>query len=373
MNRERSFFEHKGMPLTAVENAGRVQETHAPWLQSFTRRPAVDAAEGKRFPDLSALSLDSSQAEDTFPPGDAASEAKAGGRSNAAPAEPDVMLRRSVAGSAASTPAPVNPQGAGSRSSTMPGSAKGNAEIIAMGRAQDARAGRLDPLWKEPGVSPLEVLSGNRQRTPGAGENATTLPAMAGPGGSPASSGNDSRQPDTTIQKDVTIHATLSPVGHAAGDSTAAASSNVQVVESPMSLHGAGARESLTDSLRQIQLEAATEQSQERRAGVAQIEPVRMEMSGSASMQVGVRVVMPAPARADNNRSQQELLERFNQEAPHQQPGGRRVHIRNLHITVQKAATPQPQPAPTPTQPQPAAAAPQSFFNPWERHLSAFD
>lgn len=371
MNRERSFFEHKGMPLTAVENAGRVRETPAPWLQSFTRRPAVDAEERKRFPDSPALSLDSSLTEDTFPPGDAASEVKAGGRSNAPPAEPDVMLRRSVAGSAASTPAPVNPAGAGSRSSTTPGPARGNAEISVMGRAGDAHAGRLDPPWKEPGVSPLEVLPGDRQRPLGVGENAMPLPAMAGAGASPASSGNDSRQPDISIQKRVTIHATLPPFGHAAGDSPAAALSNVQVVKSPMSLPWADASESRADSLRQNPFEAATEQSQERRAGGTQIEPVRMEMSGSTSLQVGVRVVMPAPAKAHTNRSQQELLERFNQRAPQQQPGGRRVHIRNLHITVQKAATPQPQPAPT--QPQPAAAAPQSFFNPWERHLSAFD
>lgn len=77
------------------------------------------------------------------------------------------------------------------------------------------------------------------------------------------------------------------------------------------------------------------------------------------------------------DRSQQALLERLNDRAAPQQQagGGRRVHIGNLRITVQRpaiAAAQTPSSAPS-AQPQAAAAAGQTLFNPWERHYMAFD
>ena len=78
------------------------------------------------------------------------------------------------------------------------------------------------------------------------------------------------------------------------------------------------------------------------------------------------------------DRSQRALLERLNDRAsPQQQAGvGRRVHIGNLRITVQRpamAAAQTPPSAPSAQPQQAPAAAGQPLFNPWERHYMAFD
>jgi hypothetical protein len=79
-----------------------------------------------------------------------------------------------------------------------------------------------------------------------------------------------------------------------------------------------------------------------------------------------------------SDRSQRALLERLNDRpSPQQQAGvGRRVHIGNLRITVQRpamAAAQTPPSAPSAQPQQAPAAAGQPLFNPWERHYMAFD
>lgn len=374
MNRERSCFEHKGMPLRATENVGRVPLPHAPWLQSFDRMPAVNAEERKLFPGSRELFSDASQPEDTPATGDVLSKTKSEDGGQSVEGQPNVVLRRSVAGKATSTQAPANPPNIGGRNPGKPETAKGNTQLSPMGGSSDAAAGGPNPLWSKRDISSLEVLSGTKQETPGTGKNVA----------SSFTSGNDAEQPHVTIQKHVTIQTALSPTGSAitsttmpGTDGTTTAVNHTQIVASPMAFAGDGATGFRTDSMLQNpsarMVGAAPEASSQERQKGTQIVPVRMEMSGSKLMQERVTVVMPAAPKARNNRGQQQLLERLNQSAPQPQHGGRRVQIRNLHITVQKPATPQVQPASQPAQPQPAAAAQKTFFNPWERHLSAFD
>jgi hypothetical protein len=105
-------------------------------------------------------------------------------------------------------------------------------------------------------------------------------------------------------------------------------------------------------------------------------ETARVQMGGGNIPAGTTRPAAMPESRPQNERSQQALLERLNDRAaaPHQQGGGRRVHIGNLQITVQRpamAAT-QAQPSAPSVQPQAAPAA-QISFNPWERHYMAFD
>jgi hypothetical protein len=106
-------------------------------------------------------------------------------------------------------------------------------------------------------------------------------------------------------------------------------------------------------------------------------EAARVPMGGSNSSAGTAAPVAVPESRSHSYRSQQALLDRLNDRAAslHQQSGGgRRVHIGNLRITVQRPAmeaTQTPPSAPS-AQPQAATAAP-ILFNPWERLYTAFD
>ncbi len=111
-----------------------------------------------------------------------------------------------------------------------------------------------------------------------------------------------------------------------------------------------------------------------------QFEAARTPMgAGNATGSHAASPVISA-SQPQGEKSQQALLDRLNSRpAPQQEnSGGRRLHIGNLQITVQRPAIApaQTQPSLSATQPstqtQPAAA-PQTFFNPWERHHMAFD
>jgi hypothetical protein len=85
-------------------------------------------------------------------------------------------------------------------------------------------------------------------------------------------------------------------------------------------------------------------------------------------------------SQPQGEKSQQALLDRLNSRPAQQQEnsGGRRLHIGNLQITVQRPAIAPAQPQPALSSAQPSthtqpSAAPQTFFNPWERHHMAFD
>jgi hypothetical protein len=108
--------------------------------------------------------------------------------------------------------------------------------------------------------------------------------------------------------------------------------------------------------------------------------PVRSARTpmGAGNVPIGnTRQPAMPESQPQSNGSQQALLDRLNDRATPQQQagGGRRVHIGNLRIRVQRpamAAAQTPSSAPL-AQPQAAAAAGQTLFNPWERHYMAFD
>jgi hypothetical protein len=107
--------------------------------------------------------------------------------------------------------------------------------------------------------------------------------------------------------------------------------------------------------------------------------PVRSERTpmGAGNIPIGnTRQPAMPESQPQSDGSQQALLDRLNDRATPQQQagGGRRVHIGNLRITVQRPAIAAQTPSSAPlAQPQAAAAAGQTLFNPWERHYMAFD
>jgi hypothetical protein len=108
--------------------------------------------------------------------------------------------------------------------------------------------------------------------------------------------------------------------------------------------------------------------------------PVRFARTpmGAGNIPTGnIQSAMPE-TQPRSDRSERALLERLNDRASRQQQAGvgRRVHIGNLRITVQRpamAAAQTPPSAPSAQPQQAPAAAGQPLFNPWERHYMAFD
>lgn len=106
-------------------------------------------------------------------------------------------------------------------------------------------------------------------------------------------------------------------------------------------------------------------------------EAARVPMGGGDSSSGTTAPVAVAESQPQSYGSQQALLDRLNDRAAslHQQSsGGRRVHIGNLRITVQRPAMEATQTPPSALSAQPQAAPPAPIlFNPWERLYTAFD
>ena len=174
------------------------------------------------------------------------------------------------------------------------------------------------------------------------------------------------------VQKHITVQTEVSSMSAAAAAMPlpgGAVLPGIEAMESPMSL--AAIMETGSVFLPDETFAATTI--------VPQATPTRFE-SARVEMGVGMTGVQAMPPVTPENqphgeRSQQSLLDRLNSrpDVQQQESGGRRVHIGNLHITVQRPAIAQAPPFAPSAQPQSAAAAPQTFFNPWERLHTAFD
>lgn len=363
MSRERSYFEHNGMPLQAAPNAGRVRHTQEPWLGSFTARvaPAEQQGTGKAG-EMAGLTADvpgmNDEAEGDAPrssppkmpltPGPTGAQATEAIQSGANPLHPHST---SAAGADAQANVPNNYFGAAIDRSMLP---------VIPASALQAKA-----------------ASGTETK-PAAGTEANTQNRMT------ESAGARSVEPDATrllpsvlVQKHLSVQTEISFMPTAMEVATALPDAPplplVVTMGAPLSMSIAAATEN-SGTLRPAESAAAVALFPS--AVPVHFEAARVQMGGGNIPAGTTRPAAMPESRPQNERSQQALLDRLNDRAvaPHQQGEGRRVHIGNLHITVQRPAMPatQTQPSAPSVQPQ-AASATQILFNPWERHYMAFD
>jgi hypothetical protein len=364
MSRERSYFEHNGMPLQAAPNAGRVRHVQAPWLGSFIAQaaPAEQQGAGKAAVAMTGLTAEVSGMNDE-PEGDTPQ--------SSAPKMPlaDWPTGAQATDAIQSGANPQHPH------STWAAGADAHANATNIDARADIDRSTLP-------VIPASLLQAKPARgtetKPAAGTEANT------PNRITESAGARSVEPDATrllpsvlVQKHVSVQTEISFMPTATEVATALPGTPplplVVAMGAPPSMSVAAATE---NSGTPMPAESAAAVALSPAPVLVHFEAARVQMGVSNIPAGNTRPAAMPESRPQNDRSQQALLDRLNDRAtpPHQQGGGRRVHIGNLHITVQRpamAATQTPPLAPS-VQPQ-AASAGQILFNPWERHYMAFD
>jgi hypothetical protein len=375
MSREPSYFENSGMPVLAP-SAGRVRHAHEPWLGSFSTRPAQAA---ERQPGSMPAASAPEAAEEIVAayaengqsqPGTRVADAPtASTQINELPAAPS-LLQRATASSTAVQSGGATPSG------VQAGFAANRAETPHAAIGSALTPSLLPDRPPVPVANPhLMPASDGAMNAAGGSESFITSPI--GIAGAPPkeAEGAAVSMPKVLVQKHITIQtevsamaggegvAAFSPAANAAGPFFAA-------VNSPLPMMTAADTASLFLPQEDFAATPAMPQTASARPGAARMEMGANDISGMPAMPQAMPTGQPR-----NEVSQQALLERLSyRPAPRQEAGGRRVHIGNLHITVQRpamaAAAPPSSVSSAPAQP---AAAPQTFFNPWERHNPAFD
>jgi hypothetical protein len=361
MSREPSYFEHNGMPLHASPNAGRVRQMQEPWLGLFTahrvhpseQRPSGTSGIVMPEPSIETIGINE--------------EAEGSAQQSASEfvAAPSLLQRAGTIPSASVT------QSTNQQQPQLTSAAQPDKPNVAVSSLMGQQAIPVNIRHAEPA-------------------HRTEIKAAGGPDGEGAnlSTGSDSLRndfsdavplpPRVLVQKHLTIQTEISSISNTSSEPPTTLLPGGTLVPlmaamgSPISLAG----EAGTQPGRTLTSNGNFSASTVIPAAV----PVRFARTPMGAGNIPIidmsRRAMPE-IQPQSDRSQRALLERLNDRAsPQQQAGvGRRVHIGNLRITVQRpamAATQTPSSAPLP-QPQAAAAAGQTLFNPWERHYMAFD
>lgn len=361
MSRERSYFEHNGMPLHASPNAGRVRPMQNQWLGLFTAHPAQPAEQ--RPSGTPGIVMPEPSIEATGMNGEAEGSAQLS--ASELPAAPNLLQRAATGVSSTSVTQSVNQQ-----QPQLPSAAQPNQPNAGVNSHMRQPAIPVNVRHAEPAHGAEFKSAGGPE-----GESTNLVAGRAGV------RDDDSHAaplpPHVLVQKHLTIQTEISSMSGASEPATTLLPGSAIVpltaaMGSPISLAGeAGTEpgETLTSS-----------ESFSVPAVIPAAAPVRFARTsmGAGNGPIG-NIKQPAMlgSQPQIDRSQQSLLDRLNDRAaPPQHAGGnRRVHIGNLRITVQRpamAAAQSPSSAPLP-QPQAAAAAGQPLFNPWERHYMAFD
>lgn len=361
MSRERSYFEHNGMPLQAAANAGRVRHTQEPWLGSFTAHRAQPAEQQRSGTGGVVMPEPSNE---VIGMNDEAGQSPA----SEMPAAPS-LLQRAATGTAGVPPTSVTQ----SINQQQP-------QFTSAAQPNEPNTGISAPMG-QPGipvnVRHAEPAHGTEIKTAGEPEGASANLVTGGAGLPGDVSDSAPSLPRVLVQKHFTIQTEISSVSAAGEPATmslpdGALSPLVAAMGSPISMAGAAGTET-----------GETLMSSESFSAAAILPPAvpvreaRLVHMGSGNLpNENIKPLAMPESQPQSGRSQKALLDRLNDRAAPQQQerGGRRVHIGNLRITVQRpaiAGAPAPASAPS-AQPQ-AAAAGQTLFNPWERHYMAFD
>jgi hypothetical protein len=362
MSREPSYFEHNGMPLHASPNAGRMRQMQEPWLGLFTTHRAQSAEQRPSGAPGMVMPVPSNEVTDLHGEAEGSAQLPANEMS-AAPS----LVQRAATGTTGVPSTSVNQSSNQQQQHTS--AVQLNQPNIAVS----------SPLG-QPSV-PVNAEPANRAE----------IKSVGGPEGESANlatGGNSLRNdfsdavplpPRVLVQKHLTIQTEISSMSAASGPATTSLPGGVMpfvaAMESPILPAGeVGTEQSETLTSRESFSAAAV------LPAAVPVRSARTPMgAGAGNILIGnARQPAMPEIQPQVDRSQRALLERLNDRAsPQQQAGvGRRVHIGNLRITVQRpamAAAQTPPSAPSAQPQQAPAAAGQPLFNPWERHYMAFD
>jgi hypothetical protein len=387
MSQEKSYLEHSGMPMQATPNAGRVRRAQGPWPNTFSARPAQTVEQKQSgmvavaMPGFNNEVAEMDEVSKTRHSREQHHDAL--GTVNESLAEPSLLQRASEASSIGAQSGSANSAIAQSAlSAGAPQHSASSFTSAAMGPAVNLEALAASPAmnvgFSEPtSASGMETGSASEYSTNKQEDgfaNPVTSRSAVQEGAVPSA-----LQPQV-VQKHITVQTEFSPMSAGPGMVMPSQSRPVfatsEKMESHMAMNSAASteNESVFAPGESFAVPAIPQTT------FLQFETARTQMgAGNAMGGQATAPVMPA-SQPHGEKSQQALLDRLNSRpAPQQEnSGGRRLHIGNLQITVQRPAVApaQTQPSLSSTQPstqsQPAAA-PQTFFNPWERHHMAFD
>jgi hypothetical protein len=360
MSREPSYFEHNGMPLHASPNAGRVRQMQEPWLGLFTahrvhpseQRPSGTSGIVMPEPSIETIGINE--------------EAEGSAQQSASEfvAAPSLLQRAGTIPSASVT------QSTNQQQPQLTSAAQPDKPNVAVSSLMGQQAIPVNIRHAEPA-------------------HRTEIKAAGGPDGEGAnlSTGSDSLRndfsdavptpPRVLVQKHLTIQTEISSMSTASGPAKMLLPSE-PIMPLPVAM---GSPISLADESGTQPGRTLTSNGSFSAAVIPAAVPVRFARTpmGAGNIPIGnARQPVIPEVQPQSDRSQRALLERLNDRAsPQQQAGvGRRVHIGNLRITVQRpamAAAQTPPSAPSAQPQQAPAAAGQPLFNPWERHYMAFD
>jgi hypothetical protein len=388
MSQEKSYLDHSGIPMQATPNAGRVRRAQGPWPSTFSARPAQPGEQ--KHAGTTAVAMPGFT--DEIAEMDEVSKTRhsreqhpdALGTVNESLVEPTLLQRASGASSIGAQSGSANSAIAQSAlSAGAPQNSTSSFTSAAMGPGVNPPTLSASPVMN---VGSSEPRLANGMETGSASEystnkqedgfaNPVTSRSAVQEGAVPSA-----LQPQVLVQKHITVQTEFSPMSAGPGMVMPSQSRPVfatsEKMESHMAMNSAASteNESVFAPGGSFAVPAIPQTTS------FQFEALHTPMgAGNAMGGQATAPVMPA-TQPHGEKSQQALLDRLNSRpAPQQEnSGGRRLHIGNLQITVQRPAVApaQTQPSLSSTQPstqtQPAAA-PQTFFNPWERHHMAFD
>jgi hypothetical protein len=362
MSREPSDFEHNGMPLHASPNAGRMRQMQEPWLGLFTAHRAHPAEQ--RLPGAPGIVMPESGNEVNGMNDEAESSAQL--PANEMPAVPS-LLQRAATGTT------------GLVSTSVTQATNQRQQATSAEKPNEPNAAVSSTMGQ-----PSIPVNGRHAES----AHGTEIKAAGGPDGEGANlAGSDSLRndfsdavplpPRVLVQKHLTIQTEISSMSTASGPGGPSLPGEaimplMAAMGPPISLAGeAGTLPGRT---------LTSNDSFSAAAVIPAAVPVRFARTpmGAGNIPTGnIQSAMPE-TQPRSDRSERALLERLNDRASRQQQAGvgRRVHIGNLRITVQRpamAAAQTPPSAPSAQPQQAPAAAGQPLFNPWERHYMAFD
>jgi hypothetical protein len=358
MSRERSYFEHNGMPLHASPRAGRVRQMQEQWPGLFTAHRAQPAEQQQSG--TSGVVMPEASDELTGMNG----EAEGGSQTSVnEPMAASSLLQRAETGTTGMLSTSMT-QSTNQQQSQSTSAAQPNAAVaFPMGHPSVPVN-----VWH------AEPAHGTEIKSAGGYEGASANLATGG-ASLPGGARDVEPLPRVLVQKHLTIQTEISSMSTATGPATTslpvgAIMPFVASMGSPISPAGeAGTEPGETLTLSESFSAAAVLPT----AVPVQFAPTPMG-AGNIPIENSRQPAMPQ-SQPQINRSQQALLDRLNDRAtPQQEAGGsRRVHIGNLRITVQRPAMAAAQTSSAPSAQPQAAAAGQTLFNPWERHYMAFD
>ncbi|MBZ5493555.1 MAG: hypothetical protein LAO76_21775 [Acidobacteriia bacterium] len=367
MSREPSYFEHNGMPLHTSPNAGRVRQMQEPWLGLFTAHRAHPAEQRPSgTPGVVVMPEPGNEVTGMNDEVEGSVQLPA----KEMPAAPS-LLQRAATGTTG-VPSTSVSQSTNQQQPQLTSAAQTNQPNAAVSSPMGQPSIPVNARYAEP-ADRKEIKSAGGPELEGAN----------------LSTGSDSLRSDFSdavplpprvlVQKHLTIQTEISSM------STASGTGGTSLPGEPIMPLAVSVGSAISAAVEAGTEPGGTLTSSESFSASAVI-PAAMPIAfartpmgaGAGNIPIGnIQSAMPE-SQPRSDRSQRALLERLNDRAsPQQQAGvGRRVHIGNLRITVQRpamATTQTPSSAPSAQPQQAPAAAGQPLFNPWERHYMAFD